>query len=367
MADFRICPHFKSCGGCDLQDIPYSEQLLLKQKELSRVLGRDVFVNPSPDVTGYRSRMDFICSDAGLGLRAKGDSRKIVPVTNCNLMSEKANELFSKVNSLLRRSGLSVYDLHSKKGFLRYVTIREARSTGQMMLIFTTGEPSSEDEASFRGLLDSLASSVDSIHWFVHTGVSDDAVVGEDCLVIGNPEIVETLLGKDFLISPKTFFQSNLSVAEKMFSSIKKNISGSVLELYCGVGVIAISVADSASSVTAVEKNPDSIIAAKKNAKINDVEIDFIASDSLDLVREVIKQGRTFDTIIVDPPRTGLGTDVIMGLRALNPEKVIYMSCNPKTLRNDLAMLSGYRVLSLEAYDMFPQTHHVECLAVLER
>ncbi len=364
------CPFFGRCGGCDFQDDDYSQQLIIKENGLSRVFLKKVVVNPSPKSVAYRSRMDFVFSKGGFGLRAKGNPSVIIPISSCNLVSQRINDLLKFINDFVLNKGFSAYDFSSKKGFLRYLTLRES-SLGEVMVIFTTNSPSVVEERDFLILLNSLVSaplSVNSVYWFVHSGLADDSVVGDVKLSLGSKFIRDSFLGNTFNILPRAFFQSNHDVAELMFSKIKDFVFGRVLDLFCGVGVISVCVADKADFVLGVDVNPDSISSAVINARVNNKgNVSFKALSSDSALKDLILASENFDVVIVDPPRTGLGFNVVSALKQLNPKRIVYMSCNPKTMRDDLALLSDYKEVFFEAFDMFPQTNHVEVLGVFEK
>jgi len=359
------CQYVGVCGGCSLQHLSYHDQVRQKQESLRLLFGRDVVVHPAPHPFGYRSKADFVVVPGRIGFRQRNNPLLVVDIHECLLLSERANALLQKVRRALKDASFSAYDLKHHRGFLRYVTIREARSTGELMLVFTT---TSDEEEGFRSFLEGFASEVTSVYWLVHDGKADDAR-GSVRLFLGKDHIVENIAGYSFMIRPGTFFQSYYEVAEAMFQKIAALTTGRVCDLYCGVGVISLIVARTASSVLGVEAVASSVRAAEENARLNNLQnVSFVAQDVESFVRQALLEKKTFDTVIVDPPRSGLGVSVALSLARLRPSRILYMSCNPRSLRDDIqVLLRRYRLVSLEAFDMFPQTDHVECLAVLER
>lgn len=354
----------KSKAGCPLAHLPYEEQLSFKEDELRRVFGRDVVVHPSPLRSGYRGKVEFVVTPKAMGFRRPGDALSVVDVKESLLLSDNANDVWGKVRESLE--GVEGYDLSSHKGFLRYVTVREV-SSGEVMVAFTTTSPSEVQDEAFRKVLERVSGFVASAYWLVHDGKADVAS-GEVRACVGKPYLIESVCGKDFLIGPLTFFQSNVSVAGEVFSRIREVVAGKVLDLFCGVGAISLCVADVAESVVGVESFKPSVDAAVENASLNGVsDVSFVAVSGHEYVKKAIINRESFDTVVVDPPRTGLGPVLSRALARLKPGRIVYMSCNPRSLRDDLASLRGYRLASLEGWDMFPQTSHVECLAVLER
>lgn len=350
------CQHFGMCGGCDLQNHSYSDQLLLKQERLKQLFGKSIPVNPAPITLAYRSRVDFIFGKDRLGLRKKGSATDIVDIKECLLISSQMRALFSHIKQSLK--DFSSYDLTTYKGLLRYVTLRQGDRDN--MVIFTTTSPSPDEEMQFKKFLQSLVAK--SVYWFVDDGKSDDVGRGKLKKQFGSLTITCTLNKISYELGPFTFFQSNYAVAEQMFSKIAEYAKGNVLDLYCGIGAIARQVAPFADHVVGVESYAPSIIEAKKSQ-----DAEFICEDSSVYLKELLILGDSFDTVIVDPPRTGLGLKACQSLKRLAPKTIIYMSCNPQTLRTDLALLNSYEEIFFEAYDMFPQTFHVECLAVLRK
>ena len=357
------CPYAQQCGGCALQQQTYPEQVAQKEQELQRIFGRRVPVHPAPEEFGYRGRMDFLYTEQGLSLRAQGRSFQPVKTPRCLLLSENASRVLADVQERLAQEAFPAYDLHAHRGFLRYVSIREVAS-GQVMLILTTASPTEDLEDSFRQFLSSLP--VASVYWFVSDAKADDAVRGKVQAQFGQESLQDKVGDRSYNIGPLTFFQSNRAVARQMFSRIKDHVAGRTLDVFCGVGAISLFVADAAQEVVGVELVQESIRAARENAALNNVtNASFLAEPVEDYMRHAIIARESFETVIVDPPRAGLGLRVAKGIAMLGAKTIIYMSCNPRSLRDDLASLRGYRLVSLEGFDMFPQTAHVECLAVL--
>lgn len=383
-----LCPVFAECGGCALQDMTYESQLSKKELSLNTLFatvlpslpGEHIIVHPSPKELNYRSRMDFIIDqDLRFGLRASGKSFTIVPCSTCLLLSENAQNIFQLVQKFLQdypgaKNIFSVYDLRVHKGFLRYFSLRESGS-GDLMLFFTTTKSVNlEQEFSFLTFLEQvfdLSTAITSAQWIVNNTDADDIGYEKAHKIIGETKIIDTLNGLSFSLGPRTFFQSNRFVAQEMFDKIVSFAEGKVLDVCCGVGSIALSVARSkrVTQVHGVELFKESVIAAEENAKLNNLSnVKFSSADAKDFLFTCLKNKLFFDTIILDPPRVGMSLESMKLLLRLLPKKIIYMSCNPQSLRSDIEpLLTSYEIVSLEAYDMFPQTNHIEALCVLKK
>ena len=361
-----FCPHFGECGGCSLQNIAYSSQLSLKDDYLKSLFHQDIYVKPSPVESAYRNRMDFVYAFGTLGLRKRGDFRTVVDLSTCYLIPEQFRDLFSLVKSSIK--DIPSYDFLKHEGFLRYVTFRFAPSTGEVMLIFTSTSPSSDQEQKLTSVLEELSKRVTSIFWLVSDSITDLSVpVVPPYKIFGKETIVERLGGVKLHISPWSFFQANSSVSKIVFDEIKNNVSGSTVDLCCGVGAITLFVSDKASSLLGIEEVSESIKLAKLNAEENDVKALFVEASMKNLLDFVPFE---IDTLIVDPPRAGLEKKVVRRILDAEPRKIIYMSCNPKTQKMDIDLLTeknDYVVEVIKAWDMFPQTYHLETLAVLSR
>ena len=359
------CTHFKEgCGGCLMQQYNYDAQLHAKRAYLKSIYGHDVPLHASPDELGYRNRMDFVTAFGKNGLRQRARFAQVVDIRDCLLLPQKERELHQEVRELVMQHSIKDYNYIRHEGFLRYTVIRTSRHTGETMLIFTTAKP--DDEESFKQFLTLVyeKTKVKSLWWTRSDGKADLSIA-QPHWHIGADHIIDEIAGKRFKISPNTFFQANTVMAGRMFSKAAQYVQGDTLDLYCGVGVISVIVAEKANTLVGVELNEHSVRMAKENAKLNGVDCEFIAADA---AKWLAQSERRFDTVICDPARAGLGKDACKLLLAQEPARIIYISCNPLTHKDDLSILSQkYELKTLEAYDLFPQTPHIEVLSVLER
>jgi len=354
-----LCPHFGQCGGCLVQDIPYEAQCLIKRDMVNEILQGVAAVDavrPSAPYR-YRSRMDMVTAFGKCGLRRGGSYRVVVDVESCSIMREKSDALFRHVRSLIQE--VEGYDYLRHQGYLRYVVIREATFTGQVMVNFVTAV----QENRLAPVIEAICPEADSVS-LIHSGGMADLSYGGIFETIKAGHIEESFDGILYRITPNSFFQSNAGIAIEMYRKIRDGARGRVLDLCAGVGSISLFIAGSVDRVTGVEMNPEAVETARMNAEINGItNAEFVCSEARDFLRS---GPGGYDTIVLDPPRTGMTRDAMERIDAMKTERIIYMSCNPATFRDDVASLRNYRVESLEAYDMFPQTPHVELLGTLK-
>jgi len=361
-----LCPHFGSCGGCLFQNIDYANQLEIKAGYLKKLFAEVPALTPlledikiqGSDPYGYRNRMDFVAAFGRRGLRERGRFRHVVDIETCALMSQRMNTVWKKIREA--SAAVEDYDYLAHKGLLRYTVIRSARFTDEIMLTLVATSDSHELDP----LVDAVRDHVDSLSLIVHDGLADLSIapVARD---IKRGFIEENFDGTIYRITPNSFFQSNSTMALEMYTRITAETYGKVLDLFSGVGSISLFAAKKAGHLTGVEIVQESINAARTNAERNNVlNVDFICADALPFMKE---NARVFDTLILDPPRTGAHPKAMKAVAECAPQRIIYMSCNPATFKDNILFLGDYECRSFEAFDMFPQTPHLETLAVFER
>lgn len=352
------CPHFGQCGGCLFQDMDYGDQRALKREMVNDILQGIAAVDsvhPSEPYR-YRSRMDMVTAFGRIGLRRRGSFRTVVDVTGCRIMREKSDILYQKIRPLLEM--IEGYDYLRHQGYLRYAVLREARYTGQTMLNFVVAEK----ENRLSSVIDAVRDDVDSIS-IIHHGGRADLSYGDIMETVKGGHIEESFDGIRYRITPNSFFQSNAGIAVQMYRRIRDHARGRVLDLCAGVGSISLFIAAAAERVTGVELNREAVEIAGANGAINGINnAEFICVDAGEFLRNA---PGPYDTIVMDPPRTGMQRAVMERIDRMKAETIIYMSCNPKTFRDDVMALDNYIVESVEAFDMFPQTPHVELLGLL--
>jgi len=355
------CPHFGRCGGCALQHVDYAEEVRIKQDALRELLNRDITVVPSPKPYNYRLKMTYVAAFGKLGFRKAGSRKQVVDLRECHLVRQRVSALLDDLHRWMLEFDIEGYDYLGHRGDLRYVVVRDAFSSNQLMVTLTTGS----EQTRIGPLLDRLAERADSVVWMVNDTRTDvpegrlQEVRGLDC-------IRQRVGHREFLLGPYSFFQNNLLLIDEMFAEIAGHVHGFAMDLYCGVGTIGLYCSDRATRIFGVESVPQSIDLARRNADLNKVtNAEFAAEDANDFLR--VYTGPVPDTVIVDPPRTGLSPRLIRKLLRLGPGRIVYVSCNPKALAEDLTRLPNYQVTSLKAFDMYPQTPHIEVVAALDR
>ena len=354
------CFYFGRCGGCMFQDIAYENQLLLKKEYLNTLLeGITEIDEVAPSIPYfYRNRMDMVTAFGKTGLRQRGNFRNVVDIGSCEIMQEKSNYAFGKVRELLQ--GIEDYNYLSHEGYLRYTVIRQGMFTGEVMCNFVIAK----DENRLQKVIEGISDEVDSISLIFHDGLADLSF-GDIHETIKKGYIEEKFDSIKYQITPNSFFQSNSHIALSMYRRIREEVQGRVLDLYSGVGSISLFVADKAEKVTGIEIVEEAVKGADINKAINEIDnVEFICADARPYLREL---NDTFDTLLLDPPRSGMHPKMLKYINASGPEKIVYMSCNPATFKNDIIGLENYKLRSFDAFDMFPQTPHIETLAVLDR
>lgn len=363
------CPYFGVCGGCMFQDISYENQISVKSDYI-RALFADIpelapftesLTVKGSDPFGYRNRMDFVCAFGKRGLRERGTFDCVVDIEKCAIMNDRMNDAWRAIREIVR--DVEDYDFLEHKGYLRYVVMRSAHFTGEIMVNFVV----SRDSDEIRPLLERTAQFADSVSVIEHSGLADLSF-GKILYDYKRGYIEERFGDITYRITPNSFFQSNSPCSVDMYARIAGEARGKTLDLFSGVGSISLFAARGCNEVTGVEIVDEAVESAKANAERNGIgNVKFICADALPYMKE---NAHTFDTLILDPPRTGAHPKVIKAIGSCDPERIIYMSCNPSTFRDNMKLMNeigGYRIVSFEAYDMFPQTPHLETLAVFER
>lgn len=380
-----VCSHFGKCGGCAYLNINYEDQLKLKEDYVKKLLDEAgikdfefLGIVRSPDVFSYRNKMEYTFGkdDNGisqLGLHVKGRYYDIVTTEDCRIVDSDFIACLKNVLDYAKQHSLPYYNIKTHEGYMRYLVIRKAANTGEVIINVVT---TSQIKHDFSKLVDELRSIKlnGKLIGILHT-VNDsysDAVKCEKLTVLyGRDYIMEEILGLKFKISAFSFFQTNSKGAEKLYSIAREfagEISNKILfDLYCGTGTIGMIMAQLAKKVVGIELVEEAVDAARENARLNGLNnIQFIAGDVAQRIREIDEKP---DVVVLDPPRPGVNPKAVMDIIKLNPEKIIYVSCNPVSLARDLKMLTErqYKVEKVKCVDMFPHTYHVETVVLIER
>ena len=380
------CPYAKKCGGCSLQNLPYEEQLHLKQAKLIKLLGRFGRVEEiigMEDPTHYRNKIQAAFrSKSGKVVSGvcQSASRRIVEVDSCMLEDECAAPILATVRKLCASMKIRPYDLTSGQGFLRHVLIRKGFVSGEIMVVLVTAKGEFRSERSFVNELIRRHPEITTVVRNINPTDTPLFLGNESHVLHGEGYITDRLCGLEFRISPRSFYQVNPVQTEVLYGKAKEfaGLTGkeTVIDAYCGTGTIGLIMASGANSfgrakaVIGVEVNKDAVADAIENAKRNGVtNAAFYAADAGDFMSEMAERGESADVVITDPPRAGCSGKFLHSLMKLAPQRIVYVSCNPETLARDLYTLTkgGYKVKKIQPVDMFPYTSHVECAVSLER
>jgi 23S rRNA (uracil1939-C5)-methyltransferase len=367
--------------GAPWQVLPYARQLEVKQEQVDDALTRIGRLEgyelepivPAIEEWRYRNKLEYSFGtgeDGELvcGFHAPGRWNEIVPLDDCKLASERGNAAREQVAAELRRQGLVAWDRKTQRGFLRNLVVREGRRTGELQVRLVTS-PGKLDA-------DALIEAVDADHlfWTQTAGLGESTQGGETALLRGGPQLAEQLGDLRFLISPEAFFQTNTEMAEVLYGHAADvaALRGSerVFDLYCGIGTIGLSLATRAREVVGVEIVEPAVADAIENARLNEItNASFFAGDIRLAMRELVERAGKPDVAVIDPPRAGLSQKVVRRIIEAAPERIVYVSCNPTTLAPNAAQLveAGWTLKHVRPVDMFPQTPHIECVALLER
>jgi len=394
-----FCTHFGVCGGCKWQNLPYEKQLFYKQKQVSDQLTRIGKVD-LPDIspilgstktTFYRNKLEFtfsnrrwlthdevnssgeVVQNGALGFHIPDLFDKVIDVEKCWLQGEPSNSIRNAIREYALQNSLEFFDIKAQQGFLRNLTIRTS-STGEVMVIVSFFK---EDVSKREALLKMVEENYPEITalMYVINEKGNDTILDQDIIVfIGNDHIFEEMEGLKFKIGPKSFYQTNSEQAYELYKITRDfaQLSGEevVYDLYTGTGTIANFIARSAKKVVGIEYVPEAIEDAKENSAINHITNTlFFAGDMKNVLNDdFIAAHGIPDVIITDPPRAGMDIKVIETILHTAPQRIVYVSCNPATQARDILLLDTlYKVEKVQPVDMFPHTHHVENVVLIEK
>ena len=394
-----VCAYFGTCGGCKWQHMGYEHQLYFKQKEvennLKRLGGIEIpEISPilgSAEQYFYRNKMEFSFSDSkwltkeqiksdevvenrnALGFHIPGMWDKILDIEKCHLQKDPSNAIRNFIKNKAESLDIPFFNTRKQEGMLRTLMLRTS-STNDLMVLVQFYE---EDIEKREALLDAVKKEfpeITSLLYVINSKGNDTIYDQEVICYHGQDHIFEEMEGLRFKINAKSFYQTNSAQAYVLYKVTRDfaSLTGEelVYDLYTGTGTIAQFVAKYAKKVIGIEAVPDAITAAKENAKNNGVEnVDFFVGDMKNVFNEsFINEHGVPEVVITDPPRDGMHKDVVAQLLTLNPKKIVYVSCNSATQARDLALMDhAYKVTKVQPVDMFPQTHHVENVVLLEK
>lgn len=394
------CNHFDTCRGCVWQQMSYDAQLRLKHdsvietlKRIGNVEGQTVHPilgNETP--FWYRNKLEFtfgarryllqseidsgeeIANQPALGYNVSGIYNKVLHVDQCLLQNEAVNEVRNAIWKFAVESEIPFYDERDHIGYLRNLVFRSTSRSGELMVMLVTAEGDHDQAASvFDYLKENFPAVTSAVH--VINSKKNNAYYDQPWKYVYGPAFITENLGEwQFRVSPVSFFQTNSRQAERLYDVVRKFMGPGkvdlVYDLYCGAGSIGIYVSDLAEKIVGIEYSEDAVRDGEQNVGLNGLSnLEFFAGNMKELLNEdfIAAHGRP-DIVITDPPRAGMDKPVVEQLMKLAPPKIVYVSCNPSTQARDLELMSGgYEVTDVQPVDMFPQTRHVENVALLRR
>lgn len=380
-----LCSVYQSCGGCQLQHLSYAGQLNAKRQQVVDAVTRigklaDVAVHPTLGAANpwyYRNKMQFPVGKAGgkvaVGCYSQG-THAIINTENCCIQHAVNNTIADQVRRIVTEFNIPTYDERTGEGVIRHVMGRVGTATGEVMVALVTAVdklPSQEKViAALRQAIPGLTSIVQNVN-----PKRGNIIMGETTRTIWGKDTITDKLGDlTFHISARSFFQVNTEQTVLLYGKAVEyaGLTGqeTVIDAYCGTGTITLFLAGQAAKVYGIEIVKPAIADAWQNAQTNKIEnVEFIAGDAVEVMPELYRNGVRPEVIVVDPPRAGCEPKVLETFVKMKPERIVYVSCNPASLARDLAILSeqGYQTMEIQPVDMFPHTHHVECVAKLIR
>lgn len=380
------CPHFSLCGGCVWQHWQYAGQLQEKTNHVKHALEAQGFepylvqdTMGMEDPWHYRNKMEFTFSpDGTLGLHEQGNFRKIISLETCLIAGKKMVEAAMDIAKWASDHHLSGYNKDTHEGLLRHLMVRESFATGEMMLaLFATEAPDGNLREAASDLIDRIEAKfpeVKSLLWLENRDWADRTQSEKTHVLSGRDFIYDELSGFRYRIWYDTFFQTNPTQAQKLvdlaieMGQPKKNEK--MIDLFCGVGTFSLPFAKQVKELSGIEIVETSIESAKRNAKDNGItNTHFLARDARHGIDEVIDSFGTPELLLLDPPRSGAGGKVMRKIGRAQPERIVYVSCNPDTFATDMKELRpfGYQLELVQPVDLFPHTVHVECVALLTK
>lgn len=394
-----VCQHFGSCGGCKWQNMTYERQLFYKNREVYNNLKRigKIELPDFEPILGsekqffYRNKMEFSFSNSrwmteeeiqsdkeiensnALGFHIPRMWDKILDITHCSLQEDPSNAIRNEVRDFANANGLAFFNPREHSGLLRTLMLRTA-STGEIMVLIQFYDDDKEKRELLLNHLQAKFPEITSLQYVVNQKANDTIYDQDVTLYKGRDYILEEMEGLRFSINAKSFYQTNSTQAYELYKITRDfaGLTGSelVYDLYTGTGTIAQFVAKKAGKVIGVEAVPEAIEDAKENAKRNNIiNCEFFVGDMKVVFNDafITTHGKP-DVIITDPPRDGMHKDVVAQLINIAPKRIVYVSCNSATQARDLALLDEhYKVTRVRPVDMFPQTHHVENVVLLEK
>ena len=375
------CPYYKKCGGCQLQNLDYPQQLSYKQHLVEKLLRGYGPVQPIIGMENplhYRNKVSAAFSTDRNGRTISGvyqsSTHRIVPVDRCMIEDQIADEIIVTIRKLLKSFRIEPYNEYREYGLLRHVLIKRGFATGEVMVVLVTASPIFPAKNRFVQALREKHPEIVTVVQNINSGFTSMVLGEQEKILYGKGYIEDILCGCRFRISAKSFYQINPVQTQRLYSSAISlaELTGNetVLDAYCGIGTIGLIASSKAGQVIGVELNRDAVRDAISNAKCNQIQnIRFFCDDAGDFMVQMAQNRQKVDVVFMDPPRAGSDEAFLQSVAKLRPEKVVYISCNPETLARDLKSITrkGYQVKHIQPVDMFPFTSHVETVVSLSK
>ena len=377
------CNTFEKCGGCNLRHIKYEETLKIKKAIVENCINKiglkDILINDCIGMErpfNYRNKLQYpigmVDKKPTMGVFAKR-SHRIIATTNCFIQNELLKKIANDTFNFIKENNIPVYNEQNQTGEIRHIYLRIGISLNEVMLVIVSNEQNITKESELVNYITSKYPEIKTVVKNINSNFTNVILGKKNEVLYGNGYIEDVLLGYKFKISPMSFYQVNHTQTEKLYSLAisKANLTGkeTVFDLYCGIGTIGICASKNAKELYGIETIPEAIEDAKVNAKINSIKnATFLVGDVEKVLPKLIEENKINpDVVFIDPPRKGCNQVAIDTLLKTNPQKIIYISCNPATLARDLKLLEEkYVIEEITPVDMFPFTSHTENIAVLK-
>lgn len=378
------CPAFETCGGCDIQHIDYAHQLELKRRRVADALARiggfaDVAIDPcvpSPGEYRYRNKAVFGFESRNgklIGGCIERNSHRVVQAKDCLLQQGAAMNALETVCAWGNAEGITAYDERTRRGLLKNLMVRTS-SLGETMIVLVSSAPLkgvSRLVERLKAAVPDLKSAVNNVSNSPHSGILGK----KDITLFGSDTVVERILGLDFSVSAQSFLQVNHAQTERLYKTavdlLDLDERDETADLFCGIGTLSLLMAKRARSVVGIEYVARAVDDARRNARSNGIRnAEFLCGCAEALLPRLVDEGRHISKLLLDPPRAGAMKPVLDAIVKSGVERIVYVSCNPATLARDLKMLADNGAYSVErviAFDMFPQTAHVECVVLMTK
>lgn len=376
---FPVCPIAKKCGGCQYQGIPYPQQLMKKEKEV-RALFKGICT--THEIAGmeepyhYRNKVHAVFDRDRKGNPISGvykmGTHQVVPVEQCLIEDEKADEIIGTIRKMLKSFKIKTYDEDTGYGLLRHVLVKRGFATNEIMVILVTASPVFPSKNNFIKALRKIHPEITTVVQNINNRGTSAVLWKKEHVLYGKGYIEDVLMGCRFRISASSFYQINPIQTEVLYGKAISlaGLAGreTVIDAYCGIGTIGLIAAKKAGQVIGVELNPDAVRDAIGNARRNEAKnIRFFTADAGEFMVEMAKEGQKADVVFMDPPRSGSDEAFLSSVVQLAPKRIVYISCNPTTQARDVKYLTkhGYCAEGVWPVDMFPMTDEIEAVCLL--